>query len=139
MNKTALPLVFRQEGVPCETAGQFEEHEIARMVAPLIFSLTDPEASPTIVARLGSGVHPESVPQVNVRIYYFLAVKHKLLKILNKNEINCQNGNKQHLFYYWFLFFFFFTFQDALEITNCPNIFFLLAFNIKPILRGRIM
>lgn len=65
VNKTGLPLVFRQEGVPEETAGQFAEHEVARMVAPLLFSFSDHEASPTIVARVGSGVHTEGVPQVN--------------------------------------------------------------------------
>lgn len=63
VNKTGLPLVFRQEGVPEETAGQFAEHEVARMVAPLLFSYSDHEASPTVVARVGSGVHPEGVPQ----------------------------------------------------------------------------
>jgi vacuolar protein sorting-associated protein 13D len=65
INKSGLPLVFRQEGVPTETAaGQFEEHEVARMVAPLLFSFADHEASPTVVARVGSGVHPEGLPQV---------------------------------------------------------------------------
>jgi hypothetical protein len=28
LNKTALPLVFRQDGVATETAGQYEEHEV---------------------------------------------------------------------------------------------------------------
>lgn len=63
VNKTGLPLVFRQEGVPEETAGQFAEHEVARMVAPLLFSYSDHDASPTVVARVGSGVHSEGVPQ----------------------------------------------------------------------------
>lgn len=62
--------MFRQEGVPTETAaGQFEEHEVARMVAPLLFSFADHEASPTVVARVGSGVHPEGIPQVRVTIF----------------------------------------------------------------------
>ena len=66
INKTGLPLVFRQEGVPTEAAaGQFEEHEVARMVAPLLFSFADHEASPTVVARVGSGVHPDGIPQVS--------------------------------------------------------------------------
>ena len=57
--------MFRQEGVPTETAaGQFEEHEVARMVAPLLFSFADHEASPTVMARVGNGVHPEGIPQV---------------------------------------------------------------------------
>lgn len=66
INKTGIPLVFRQEGVPTETAaGQFEEHEVARMLAPLLFSFADHEASPTVVARVGSGVHPEGMSQVS--------------------------------------------------------------------------
>lgn len=64
VNKTALPLVFRQEGVATETAGQFEEHEVARMVAPLLFSFADQDASPTVVARVGNRVHPDGMPQV---------------------------------------------------------------------------
>jgi hypothetical protein len=50
-------------------AGQFEEHEVARMVAPLLFSFADHEASPTVVARVGSGVHPEGIPQVRVTVF----------------------------------------------------------------------
>ncbi|XP_075234181.1 vacuolar protein sorting 13D [Lycorma delicatula] len=63
VNKTALPLVFRQEGVATETAGQYEEHELARMVAPLLFSFSDQDASPTVVARIGNRAHPEGIPQ----------------------------------------------------------------------------
>ncbi|XP_039294739.1 vacuolar protein sorting-associated protein 13D isoform X2 [Nilaparvata lugens] len=63
VNKTALPLVFRQEGVVEETAGQYEEHELARMVAPLMFSFADQEASPTVVARIGTRVHKDAVSQ----------------------------------------------------------------------------
>lgn len=64
VNKSGLPLVFRQEGVATETAGQYEEHEVGRMLSPLLFSFVDQDASPTVVARVGSGVHPEGTPQV---------------------------------------------------------------------------
>ncbi|RLU23666.1 hypothetical protein DMN91_003872 [Ooceraea biroi] len=63
INKTGLPLVFRQEGVGIEAAGQFEEHERARMVAPLLFSFSDEEASRTLSVRVGTEVHPHGVPQ----------------------------------------------------------------------------
>ncbi|KAF5273971.1 hypothetical protein FQA39_LY01087 [Lamprigera yunnana] len=63
INKTGLPLVFRQKGVSSETAGQFEEHEIARMVAPLLFSFSDPDASPSIMIRVGNAVVPQGNPQ----------------------------------------------------------------------------
>lgn len=33
------------------------------MVAPLLFSLTDPDLNPTVVARVGSGVSPSGTPQ----------------------------------------------------------------------------
>ncbi|XP_047110726.1 vacuolar protein sorting-associated protein 13D [Schistocerca piceifrons] len=61
-NRTGLPLVFRQEGVATDTAGQFDEHEMARMVAPLMFSFADHETTPTVVARIGNKVHPEGIP-----------------------------------------------------------------------------
>ncbi|KAJ8974055.1 hypothetical protein NQ317_002301 [Molorchus minor] len=53
INRTGLPLVFRQSGSSVESAGQFEEHEQARMVAPLLFSFSDQDASHTINARVG--------------------------------------------------------------------------------------
>ncbi|XP_076758070.1 vacuolar protein sorting 13D isoform X2 [Xylocopa sonorina] len=63
INKTGLPLVFRQEGVGMEAAGQFEENEKARMVAPLLFSFSDEEASRTLSVRVGTSVHPQGIPQ----------------------------------------------------------------------------
>ncbi|XP_055907883.1 intermembrane lipid transfer protein Vps13D isoform X2 [Eupeodes corollae] len=53
VNRTGLPLVFRQEGVSQPASGQFEEHEMARVVTPLMFSFSDPEASPSLEIRLG--------------------------------------------------------------------------------------
>ncbi|XP_073974267.1 vacuolar protein sorting 13D isoform X3 [Rhodnius prolixus] len=62
VNKTAIPLVFKQEGVSLDTAGQYEEHEVARMVAPLLFSFADNDSSPTVTARVGMKVHDDGVP-----------------------------------------------------------------------------
>lgn len=39
------------------------------MVAPLLFSFVDQDASPTVVARVGSKVHPEGTPQVIMFLY----------------------------------------------------------------------
>lgn len=64
--------MFRQEGGFDDTAGQYEEHEIARMVAPLMFSHADPEASPTVVARVGTAAHPDGRPQVCSFVFCFL-------------------------------------------------------------------
>ncbi|VVC98574.1 unnamed protein product [Leptidea sinapis] len=56
VNRTGLPLVFRAEGGSGgEAAGQFAEHEVARMVAPLPFAFADGDG-PTISARLGIGI-----------------------------------------------------------------------------------
>ncbi|XP_014236722.1 vacuolar protein sorting-associated protein 13D isoform X1 [Trichogramma pretiosum] len=63
INKTGLPLVFKQEGASNEFAGQFEEHEKARMVAPLLFSFNDEEISGTLSVRVGTGVHSNGIPQ----------------------------------------------------------------------------
>mgnify|MGYP005984873579 FL=1 len=77
INKTGLPLVFRQAGTSHESAGQFDEHEIARMVSPLLFSFADQEASPTINARVGNYVIPDASPQVR----YNFCVNSKLTKV----------------------------------------------------------
>lgn len=53
INRTGLPLIFRQEGVSHESSGQFDEHEQARLVSPLMFSFTDPDAPPALTVRLG--------------------------------------------------------------------------------------
>lgn len=60
INRTGLPLVFRQEGVSQESSGQYDEHEQARLVSPLMFSFTDPDASPALTVRLGKryGANP---------------------------------------------------------------------------------
>lgn len=69
INKTGLPLVFRQEGVGIEAAGQFEEHEKARMIAPLLFSFSDEEAGRTVSVRVGTEVHPHGIPQWSQHFY----------------------------------------------------------------------
>ncbi|CAH3878880.1 unnamed protein product [Pieris brassicae] len=55
VNRTGLPLVFRAEGGGTEAAGQFGEHEVARMVAPLPFAFADGDG-PTLSVRLGTAV-----------------------------------------------------------------------------------
>ncbi|KAH8368682.1 hypothetical protein KR084_004755 [Drosophila pseudotakahashii] len=54
INKTGLPLIYKQEGTNNTAAGQFEEHETARQVAPLMFSFSDQEGSPALELRLGN-------------------------------------------------------------------------------------
>ncbi|GAB0099028.1 Vacuolar protein sorting-associated protein 13D [Sergentomyia squamirostris] len=60
VNRTGLPLVFRQEGVNHESSGQFSEHEQARLVSPLMFSFSDFDAPPALTVRLGKryGMNP---------------------------------------------------------------------------------
>ena len=43
INHTGLPLVFKQVGTKTSASGQFDEHELARSVAPLMFSFSDRE------------------------------------------------------------------------------------------------
>lgn len=64
VNRTGLPLVFRAEGGAGEAAGQFDEHEVARMVAPLLFAFAEADGGPTIAARLGRAVSPN--PEVSL-------------------------------------------------------------------------
>ncbi|KAH8288059.1 hypothetical protein KR018_011097 [Drosophila ironensis] len=54
INKSGLPLICKQEGTNKTAAGQFDEHETARQVAPLMFSFSDQEGSPALEVRLGN-------------------------------------------------------------------------------------
>ncbi|XP_033641822.1 vacuolar protein sorting-associated protein 13D-like isoform X2 [Asterias rubens] len=56
INKSGLPLIFKQEGADFDAAGQFEVHEQARSVAPLVFSYADREKAEMCTMRLGRGV-----------------------------------------------------------------------------------
>lgn len=60
VNRTGLPLVFRQEGTSTESSGQFDENEEARLVSPLMFSFIDPDGTPSLTVRLGKryGANP---------------------------------------------------------------------------------
>lgn len=53
VNRTGLPLIFRQEGVSNDFAGQFSENEQARLISPLMFSYSDVESSQALTIRLG--------------------------------------------------------------------------------------
>lgn len=68
INRTGLPLIFRQEGVSHDSSGQFIENEEARLVSPLMFSFTDPDASPALTIRLGKrfGTNPPWCQPVNL-------------------------------------------------------------------------
>eukprot|EP00118_Oscarella_pearsei_P023561 m.283472 g.283472 ORF g.283472 m.283472 type:complete len:96 (+) comp40670_c0_seq41:1575-1862(+) len=43
VNRTGLPLVFRQAGSGTESAGQGQEHEMARSMVPFLFSFSNPD------------------------------------------------------------------------------------------------
>ena len=45
VNKSGVPLVFKQDNSSPLGAGQFEEHELARSVTPLLFSYVDIDSS----------------------------------------------------------------------------------------------
>ena len=63
VNRTGLPMLIKQEGEKVEAAGQFEEHELARMMAPLLFSFAERDSNQSIVARVGIGLNPEGKPK----------------------------------------------------------------------------
>ncbi|XP_028308916.1 vacuolar protein sorting-associated protein 13D isoform X3 [Gouania willdenowi] len=62
INKTGLPLIFRQDNGKSDAAGQFEEHELARSLSPLLFCYTDKEQPAMCTMRIGKGIHPGGVP-----------------------------------------------------------------------------
>lgn len=68
VNKTGLPLIFRQEGSSIDAAGQEEANENARMAAPLMFtffenSSDNPSSTSQVTMRLGSGLHHDCTSQ----------------------------------------------------------------------------
>ncbi|XP_043480928.1 vacuolar protein sorting-associated protein 13D isoform X1 [Leptopilina heterotoma] len=81
INKTGLPLIFRQEGVGVEFAGQFEEHEKARMLTPLLFSFSDEEASRTMTVRVGTGKNPNGIPQWSQHFHLQIGVQVHRLRV----------------------------------------------------------
>ncbi|CAB1336324.1 unnamed protein product [Coregonus sp. 'balchen'] len=62
INKTGLPLIFRQDNGKTDAGGQFEEHELARSLSPLLFCYTDKEQPAMCTMRIGRGIHPDGVP-----------------------------------------------------------------------------
>ncbi|XP_065141972.1 intermembrane lipid transfer protein VPS13D isoform X2 [Paramisgurnus dabryanus] len=62
VNKTGLPLIFRQDNGKTDAAGQFEEHELARSLSPLLFCYTDKEQPNMCTMRIGKGIHEDGVP-----------------------------------------------------------------------------
>nr|XP_021397725.1 vacuolar protein sorting-associated protein 13D isoform X2 [Lonchura striata domestica] len=62
INKTGLPLIFRQDNAKTDAAGQFEEHELARSLSPLLFCYADKEQPNFCTMRVGKGIHPEGMP-----------------------------------------------------------------------------
>ncbi|XP_063001312.1 intermembrane lipid transfer protein VPS13D isoform X9 [Elgaria multicarinata webbii] len=62
INKTGLPLIFRQDNAKIDGAGQFEEHELARSLSPLLFCYADKEQPNLCTMRVGRGIHPEGMP-----------------------------------------------------------------------------
>ncbi|XP_077998114.1 intermembrane lipid transfer protein VPS13D-like [Glandiceps talaboti] len=57
INKSGLPLIFKQDSTKIEAAGQSEEYEMARSLAPFLFSYADKECPYLCAMRLGKGVH----------------------------------------------------------------------------------
>ncbi|XP_044308193.1 vacuolar protein sorting-associated protein 13D isoform X3 [Varanus komodoensis] len=62
INKTGLPLIFRQDNAKTDAAGQFDEHELARSLSPLLFCYADKEQPHLCTMRIGRGIHPEGTP-----------------------------------------------------------------------------
>ncbi|XP_077168382.1 intermembrane lipid transfer protein VPS13D isoform X2 [Paroedura picta] len=62
INKTGLPLIFRQDNAKIDAAGQFEEHELARSLSPLLFCYADKEQPNLCTMRVGKGIHPDGMP-----------------------------------------------------------------------------
>ncbi|KFM78297.1 Vacuolar protein sorting-associated protein 13D, partial [Stegodyphus mimosarum] len=86
VNKSGLPLVFKQEGTNVEAAGQFEEHELARCMAPLLFSFADREASAMCNMRVGRSLHPHGIPQWCTRFHMEKGIRVRRLHVMRKDS-----------------------------------------------------
>ena len=81
VNKTGLPLLFRQDNEKAEAAGQFEEHELARMVAPLLFSFAERDSNLSLLARVGVGLHEGGRPSWCKNFYVQTGSKVRRLRV----------------------------------------------------------
>jgi len=61
VNKTGLPVVVKQEGSDRPSAGQYETHEEARSLQPLLFSYANREGSYLCTMRLGKKVRVDTM------------------------------------------------------------------------------
>lgn len=85
VNRTGLPLIFKQEGVHVESSGQFAEHEQARLLTPLMFSFSDLDAPAALSIRLGKryGLMPGWCTPINLQKD---VVQHRNLRAASSNE-----------------------------------------------------
>ncbi|GFQ85231.1 vacuolar protein sorting-associated protein 13D [Trichonephila clavata] len=86
VNRTGLPLVFKQEGTHIEAAGQFEEHELARCMAPLLFSFPDHDSSTMCNMRVGRSLHIDGIPQWCMRFTLEKGIRVRRLHVLRKDS-----------------------------------------------------
>ncbi|CAG7684383.1 unnamed protein product [Allacma fusca] len=70
VNKAGVPIVCKQEGTSDEAAGQFQEHEVGRMVAPLLFSFSDADVSQQLALRVGTKLHGDNCKPLWSRSFY---------------------------------------------------------------------
>lgn len=71
VNKSGLPLVFRQDGARTDSAGQFEEHELARSLTPLLFSFADKESPNLYVLQ-------QNTCQRALKAFFYLTTRKKI-------------------------------------------------------------
>lgn len=85
VNRSGLPLVFRQEGSGQEAAGQFVEHETARSVSPLMFSFAGGDSPELCSMRVGQSVHADGEPQWCSHFNLEKGIRFRRLKVLAPN------------------------------------------------------
>lgn len=109
VNKTGLPLIYKQEGTNKIAAGQFDEHETARQVSPLMFSFSDQEGSPSLEVRLGStfGANNQVSSPSNqlffaTYIFYIFSVVQKFQHDQEYNIQGIAHGKRTRVLYNWY-------------------------------------
>ncbi|TRY62990.1 hypothetical protein TCAL_03981 [Tigriopus californicus] len=86
VNKTGIPLIFKQEGSSSEAAGQDVEHEVGRMGAPLLFSFLEREGNHAIMIRVGKDLHPQGKTTWCKHFYIQLGARVRKLRVIPPDQ-----------------------------------------------------
>ncbi|RWS28180.1 vacuolar protein sorting-associated protein 13D-like protein [Leptotrombidium deliense] len=103
INRTNLPLIFKQDGVDHEASGQFQEHEFARCVEPLMFNFVKTDENIACKVRLGKSLGRTSWTNsfylnngTRIRRLRAISRDHKQQETIYEIKISIENGRGKY-------------------------------------------